>query len=65
MRDAQLGVEEGVSDKIIAEIDYVGNGKINYTEFLAATLTLGESVSDDMLLRLFQRFDVDDSGRIS
>ena len=65
MRDAQMGVEDGVTDKIIAEIDHVGNGKINYTEFLAATLTFGESVSDDMLRRLFQRFDVDDSGRIS
>ena len=65
MRDAQMGVEDGVTDKIIAEIDCVGNGKINYTEFLAATLTFGESMSDDMLRRLFQRFDVDDSGRIS
>ena len=53
MRDAQLGVEDGVTDRIVAEIDYVGNGKINYTEFLAATLTFGESMSDNMLRRLF------------
>jgi len=25
-------------DKIISEVDYFGNGKINYTEFLVATV---------------------------
>ena len=27
-------------DKIIMEVDYYGNGKINYSEFLAATLDM-------------------------
>ena len=53
MRDAQLGVEDGVTDRIVAEIDYVGNGKINYTECLAATLAFGESMAGNMLRRLF------------
>ena len=40
MKDLQIGVADGEIDKIIREIDYVGNGKINYTEFLAATLSI-------------------------
>ena len=59
--------KEGVSlediDKIIAEIDYVGNGKISYTEFLSATLTM--SISHEILEHLFKRFDIDNSGSIS
>ena len=27
-------------DEIIKEIDYFGNGKINYSEFLAATISM-------------------------
>ena len=65
MKDAKLGVDEVAIDKIIKEIDYVGNGKINYTEFLAATLSFNETLTDEMLLRLFKRFDVDDTGYIS
>ena len=66
MRDASIkGVTEKHINSIISEIDYVGNGKINYTEFLAATLTFTETLSDEMLLRLFKKFDVDDSGTIS
>jgi len=41
------GVSDVEIDKIITEIDYVGNGKINYTEFLAATLSF--TLSDEML----------------
>ena len=40
MRDMNIGVADGEIEKIIREIDYVGNGKINYTEFLAATLKI-------------------------
>ena len=66
MRDANInGVKEETINSIITEIDYVGNGKINYTEFLAATLTFTETLSDEMLLRLFKKFDVDSSGFIT
>lgn len=40
MKDLSIGVADGEIDKIIREIDYIGNGKINYTEFLAATLQI-------------------------
>ena len=66
MRDADIkGVREDDINRIISEIDYVGNGKINYTEFLAATLSISETLSDEMLNRLFKKFDVDDTGYIS
>jgi len=38
MKELNIGVVDDEIEKIIKEIDYVGNGKINYTEFLAATL---------------------------
>ena len=38
---------------------------INYTEFLAATLTLQDEITDDMYMRLFKKFDVDDTNYIS
>jgi len=38
-------------NKIISEIDYVGNGKISYTEFLSATLSM--SLTHEILKHLF------------
>lgn len=35
--------------KIIREIDYYGNGKINYSEFLAATLQVQTILTDQNL----------------
>ena len=40
MKEMNIGVSDGEIDKIIREIDYVGNGRINYTEFLSATLQI-------------------------
>ena len=65
MKDLNIGVADGEIDKIIREIDYVGNGKINYTEFLSATLSIQETLTEEMLWRLFKKFDMDDTGFIS
>ena len=65
MKQVNMGVDEATIDRIISECDIVGNGKIMYTEFLAATLSFNDELSDEMLLRLFKRFDVDDTGKIS
>ena len=46
-------------------MDYFGNGKINYSEFLAATLSAKNTLTDEMLWRLFKTFDVDDTDFIS
>ena len=66
MLDANIkGMKPQDIANIIKEIDYVGNGKIMYTEFLAATMTFTEDLNDEILKRLFRKFDVDDSGFIS
>ena len=50
---------------MVQEMDYVGNGKINYSEFLAATLSAKNTLTDETLWRLFKTFDVDDTDYIS
>ena len=65
MKDVNIGVQDGEIERIVDQIDYVGNGMINYTEFLAATLQFNDEVTDDILLRLFKKFDVDDTNYIS
>ena len=65
MKSMNIGAADGEIDKIIREIDYVGNGKINYTEFLSATLEIKDTLTEEMLWRLFKKFDVDDTGFIS
>ena len=46
-------------------MDYFGNGKINYSEFLADTLSAKDTLTDETLWRLFKTFDVDDTDFIS
>jgi calcium-dependent protein kinase len=46
-------------------VDYAGNGKINYSEFLAATIKISEVLTYEKLLALFKYFDTDESGTIT
>jgi len=46
-------------------VDYEGNGSINYTEFLAATVQIKSVLSYEKLWALFKHFDTDDSGSIT
>ena len=46
-------------------MDYYGNGKINYSEFLAATLSANDTITDEMLWQVFKTFDVDNTDYIS
>ena len=50
---------------MISEIDYHANGKINYSEFLAATLHVQTFLTDEKLWALFKQFDTDDSNVIT
>lgn len=47
------------------EIDYQGNKKINYTEFLAATISVKKFLTEEKMLALFKQFDTDNSGKIT
>ena len=51
--------------QIVRNIDYAGNGKINYSEFLAATIEVPRVLTHDKLLALFKYFDTDNSGYIT
>ena len=40
MKSVKMIANDDAIDAIIKEIDYYGNGKINYSEFLAATISI-------------------------
>jgi calcium-dependent protein kinase len=50
---------------IIQNIDYEGNGKINYSEFIAATLQSKLELTEEQIWSVFKRFDTDNSGFIT
>ena len=52
-------------DKIIKEVDHHQNGKINYTEFLAATVEIKQFMTEEKLWMMFKHFDVDETNFIS
>ena len=47
------------------EIDIDGNGSIDYTEFVMATMNEKNMMSNDKLMSAFKMFDKDGSGTIS
>ena len=64
-QSVNIGLSENDIETLIKEIDYVGNGKINYTEFISATLSIKDTLTEEMLWRLFKKFDVDDTDYIT
>lgn len=50
---------------IVKEIDYMDNQKINYSEFLAATINTAEFLTDQKLHAIFKTFDFDGTGEIT
>lgn len=65
IKQADLHVSSEQIEQIISEVDYFGNHKINYSEFLAATLDVKAFLNEDKLLAIFNQFDTDNSGFIS
>lgn len=51
--------------KVIASLDTNGSGKIDYTEFLAATMERNVYMKEEKLHQAFKMFDLDGNGRIS
>ena len=49
-------------EKIISEVDYHGNGKISYSEFLTATIDIKSILSKEKLNAVFSQFDTSNSG---
>jgi len=50
---------------MLHELDSYGNGKINYSEFLAATVDVKTFLTEEKLKSVFCIFDTDNSGQIS
>ena len=63
----KIGKETSANEinEIIHNWDYLGNGKINYSEFLAATITMKDVLTEDHITHLFMHFDTDNTGFIS
>lgn len=50
---------------IMENVDYKGNGTINYTDFLSATVSVESVLTNEKLLALFKHFDTDNSDYIT
>lgn len=53
IQKSDIPVPDEDIDKIIHEVDYLGNGKINYTEFLVATLDVKNFLDDNKIREVF------------
>ena len=60
--NSNMNIPKEQVDEIIDEVDYFGNQKINYTEFLVATIDVKSFLDDGKLHALFNQFDTDGSG---
>lgn len=49
-------------EDIVKEVRLHENGKINYSDFLSATLQLPSYLTEERLWMLFKQFDLDDRG---
>ena len=65
IKQSAIDIPDSEIDRIIDEVDYFGNKKINYTEFLVATLDVKNFLDENMLKAIFNQFDTDNTGKIS
>jgi len=65
MRKANYNMTANELKTLMERVDYMGNGKINYSEFLAATISIKSVLTYDKMWALFKHFDTDDSGFIT
>ncbi len=52
-------------EEILQNADFKRDGRINYSEFLAATLESRDLLDDDVMWKAFNKFDVDSTGVIT
>ena len=50
---------------MVKELDFADNKKINYSEFIAATINASEFLTHDKLEAIFKSFDIDNTGEIT
>ena len=52
-------------EQIIKKLDYAENNKINYSEFLAATINMKDYLTNERIEMIFDKFDTDKTGKIT
>ena len=52
-------------EQLIDELDTFGNGRVNYSEFLAATINARTFFTENKLRSVFSMFDTDNTGKIT
>lgn len=62
-KGAELAYQEVV--KILDEIDMDGNQKVDYEEFMAATIHMNKLSREELMIQAFKHFDKDNSGFIT
>ena len=62
IKEKDMNMSQTELQKVINEVDYAANNKINYTEFLAATMDMSSFLDENKLLSVFKQFDTDSSG---
>lgn len=65
MQEKDINLNEEEVKEIIAEMDLNGNQKINYSEFLTATVEVKQFMTDEKLFIMFKHFDVEDKGFVT
>ena len=63
--EANVKFNESELDHIIHEVDLHDHHQINYTEFLAATISVQKILTNERLMAMFKQFDADNSGFIT
>ena len=65
IQNANFNMSQEEIANIVKELDFAENKKINYSEFIAATINAAEFLTEDKLKAIFKSFDIDDSGEIT
>ena len=63
--DAGLNYSREEITKIIENLDFSGNKRVNYGEFIAASIDLQSYLTEERVIAIFKSFDVDNKNVIS
>jgi calcium-dependent protein kinase len=54
IKESKLNIKKKEIGRMIAEIDYAGNKMINYSEFIAATISIKKFLTQEKILAMFK-----------
>lgn len=62
IKKSSFALEVNEVDDIINQLDLAKNGKINYSEFLSATIDINQMMTQQKIMSLFKTFDINNDG---